>query len=149
MRASKKEKDPCFLFYSQDWFTGTYGMTRAQKGCFIDLLCLQHQGVVITFDLIKKTCEGKKKDVEELLTKFVKDSDGNFYNKKMKEVMSARALYKHKQSQNASKRGATAEPPHQPNLSTRVENEDVRDNTITIASIDANHYQSLNDLFED
>lgn len=36
-------KDPAFLFYSQDFYTGTVFMTDEQVGKFIRLLCLQHQ----------------------------------------------------------------------------------------------------------
>lgn len=147
--AKKKEKDPCFLFYSQDWMMGTFAMTQAQKGCFIDLLTLQHQGVSITMDVIKKTCENKSKDIDVVLTKFVKDKDGTYYNQKMKTVMEQRALYRFKQSQNAAKRHATADPTHQPNFCTHVENEDVEDIPITIEDLDANQFQTLNDLYED
>ncbi len=145
----KKVKDPSFLFYSQDWLTGTYGMTNSQKGAFIDLLTLQHQGVIITIDVIKKTCENKSKDVNALLTKFVKDEQGNFHNQKMKIVMEERALYRFKQSQNAAKRHATAQPPHLPNSCTHVENEDVSVLPITIEDLDAtSRFQTLDDLYE-
>jgi hypothetical protein len=147
--ANKKEKDPCFLFYSQDWMMGTYTMTQAQKGSYVDLLALQHQGVAITDDTVKKTCENKRKDMEVVLTKFVRGKDGLYYNEKLKKVMEERALYRFKQSQNASKRSATAKPIHQPNSSTHVENEDVEDITITIEDLDANQFQSLNDLYVD
>ena len=36
-------KDPAFLFYSNDFLTGTYTMTDEQVGKYIRLLCLQHQ----------------------------------------------------------------------------------------------------------
>ena len=151
--ANKKEKDPSFLFYSQDWITGTYGMTQSQKGCYVDLIALQHQGVLITYDVVKKTCENKRKDIDVVLTKFVKGKDGLYYNEKLKKVMEERALYRFKQSQNASKRSATAKPTHQPNhqpnFSTHVENEDVGDIPITIENLDANQFQTLNDLYED
>lgn len=145
----KKEKDPCFLFYSQDWITGTYSMSNSQKGAFIDLLSLQHQGVIITLDVIKKTCDNKK-DVEVVLTKFVKKEDGTYWNEKIKKVMEDRAQYRFRQSQNASKRSATAQPPPQPDFSTHVENEDERENPISIEDLDAtSRFQTLDDLYED
>lgn len=147
--ADKKSKDPSFLFYSQDWITGTYGMSNSQKGSFIDLLALQHQGVSITIDVIKKTCENKRKDIDVVLTKFVKGKDGLYHNQKIKNVMEERVLFRLKQSQNASKRYATAEPMHQPNLCTHVEDEDKREESITIEDLDAMpKYQSLNDLYQ-
>jgi hypothetical protein len=149
MRSTKKEKDPCFLFYSQDWITGTYGMTRAQKGSFIELLSLQHQGVILTPLIVQKACDGDKADMEVVLTKFIKHPDGSYYNKKMNKVMTERATYKERQSANASKRGATAEQPPQPNLSTRAEDEDLSKELITIEDLDANMFSSLNDLYED
>ncbi len=36
-------KDPAFLFYSSDFYMGTVGMTDAQVGQYIRLMCLQHQ----------------------------------------------------------------------------------------------------------
>lgn len=148
MRSIKKEKDPCFLFYSQDWMTGTYGFTRAQKGSFIDLLTLQHQGVALNPTIIQKACEGNIDDVKQVLTKFVKDEDGNYYNEKLRKVMTERAAYKIKQSVNASKRGATAQRIPKPNLSTHVENEDVIEEPITIEHLDARTFQSLDDLYQ-
>jgi hypothetical protein len=147
--AKKKEKDPCFLFYSQDWIMGTYTMTQAQKGSYVDLLALQHQGVAITDDTVKKTCENKRKDIDVVLTKFVRGKDGLYYNEKLKKVMEERALYRFKQSQNASKRSATAKPTHQPNFSTHVEDEDKEEDIITIEDLDAKQYQNLNDLYND
>jgi hypothetical protein len=124
-------------------------MTQAQKGSYVDLLAMQHQGVAITDDVVKKTCENKRKDIDIVLTKFIKASDGLYYNEKLKSVMEQRALYRFKQSQNAAKRTAIAKPTHQPNFSTHVENEDVEDIPITIEDLDANQYQSLNDLYRD
>lgn len=152
---SKKKqpgKDPSFLFYSQDWIMGTYSMTPAQKGCFIDLLAIQHQNGSLDMPTINKVCQGICEDIDVVLTKFVKNSDGKYYNKKLRNVMAERADYKLKQSELASRRWAKDVPGHSQPISTRVENEDEDEERSTINSIDsldAKDKDPLQDLYAD
>lgn len=151
--AKKKAKDPCFLFYSEDWMMGTYAMTQAQKGCFVDLMTLQHQGIKITDAVVRKVCGGIDSDIEVVMEKFIKDIDGTYYNRKMREVMMEREAFKLKQSERASKRWAKNVPSHMQERmrerSTRLKDEDKDKELNTIEDLDANQYQSLNDLYED
>ena len=150
--AKKKQpgKDPSFLFYSQDWFMGTISMTQTQKGCFIDLLAIQHQNGSLDIAIVNKICGGICEDIDVVLTKFKKTADGKFYyNAKLRNVMAERADYKLRQSELAKRRWSKNDVPGQSQpISTRVETEDEDEESNTIASIDAKTYSSLDDLYE-
>jgi uncharacterized protein YdaU (DUF1376 family) len=77
-------KDPAFLFYTQDFVTGTMFMTNEQVGIYIRLLCAQHQhggmidklsfnNMVLNHDIIK--------------TKFVETEEGFFNQRLMVEMV--------------------------------------------------------------
>lgn len=74
---SKKEKDPAFLFYSQDFLTGTYLMNYEQRGKYITLLCLQHQKGHLTTEQMSQILEDT--DVE-VAGKFIQDEEGKWFN---------------------------------------------------------------------
>ena len=75
-------KDPAFLFYSSDFLTGTLLMSMEQKGKFITLLCIQHQkGHMSERDMLQ-ICGTYDEDIFD---KFQKDSDGKFFNERLKE----------------------------------------------------------------
>ncbi|PSG90890.1 DUF1376 domain-containing protein [Aurantibacter aestuarii] len=67
-------KDPAFLFYSQDFYTGTRLMLPEERACYIDLLIYQHQNGYIPTDLkrVQMFCSGCSLEVVEtvLNTKF-------------------------------------------------------------------------------
>jgi len=73
-------KDPAVLFYTQDFLTGTMLMTYEQKGKYITLLCLQHQNGKLSEKDMMKICGEFDEDI---WSKFQKNGDGNFYNKRM------------------------------------------------------------------
>ena len=75
-------KDPAFLFYSNDFLSGTMLMTNEQIGQYIKLLCLQHQkGHLKEKDMLNicKTYD------EDIFSKFEKDEKGNYYNQKLED----------------------------------------------------------------
>lgn len=41
-------KDPAFLFYSNDFLSGTFLLSDEQVGKYIRLLCIQHQKGILT-----------------------------------------------------------------------------------------------------
>ena len=80
-------KDPAFLFYSSDFLTGTLLMSMEQKGKFITLLCIQHQkGHMSERDMLQ-ICGTYDEDIFD---KFQKDSDGKFFNERLKEEIEKR-----------------------------------------------------------
>lgn len=72
-------KDPCVLFYSQDFLTGTMLMTNEQKGKYITLLCLQHQNGGLTEKDMMKICG----EYDEDIFKKFDVVEGHYFNKRM------------------------------------------------------------------
>jgi hypothetical protein len=92
-------KDPAFLFYSSDFLTGTYTMTDEQVGKYIRLLCLQHQHGHLHqnhMDSIIKTTD------DVIYSKFIKDSDGKYYNQRLQDEIEKRVKYTDSRSLNGS-----------------------------------------------
>ncbi len=96
-------KDPAFLFYSSDFYTGTATMTNEHVGMYIRLLCLQHQKGRLSKKDMLCICSAYINDV---FAKFEQDHDGYYINKRLqiedlkrKEYTNSRrmnALGKHK-----------------------------------------------------
>jgi hypothetical protein len=90
MAKKKKGKDPAFLMYSGDFLAGTYTMNYEQKGKYITLMCIHHQkGFLTEIDL-----QSVLSDTDIVVaSKFFKDTDGNYYNQKMQDVILERKTY--------------------------------------------------------
>jgi len=83
-------KDPAFLFYTNDFLSGTMLMNDEQIGRYIKLLCLQHQkGHLKEKDMLSicKTYD------EDIFSKFKQDEDGNYYNERLEEEVIRRKKY--------------------------------------------------------
>lgn len=117
------DKDPAFMFYSQDFIMGTSLMNNAQIGLYIKLLCFQHQhGGFIDIDSFDELV----KDDRQIRSKFVKTDDG-YYNERLMKEMANRSKKSSNLSANAKKRwdnvcksNAIAMPKHMP-----IENENI------------------------
>jgi hypothetical protein len=83
-------KDPAFLFYSQDFYTGTALMTDDQVGKYIRLLCIQHQKGHLEEKHMINICKTYDKDIFD---KFVRDSEGLFYNERLENEINRRINY--------------------------------------------------------
>lgn len=94
-------KDPAFLFYSNDFLTGTFTMTDKQVGQYIRLMCLQHQNKRLTEKQMLAVC--KKRD-PEVWSKFKQDEDGLYYNERLESEAQKRAAHCEKQRQKVLKR---------------------------------------------
>src|SRR5205085_12392465 len=88
-------KDPCVLFYVQDFMVGTSFLTPLQKGYYITLLCHQQQSESgsLSMDEIKKLM-GKdyKNHWAAIAPKFDTDERG-LYNKRMRHEIERRRKY--------------------------------------------------------
>ncbi len=84
-------KDPAVLFYSSDFLTGVGDLTMQERGQYITLLCLQHQKGRLSQKVIDINTPGVSQDV---LSKFQKDDQGRYYNKRLMEETMRRADYK-------------------------------------------------------
>jgi hypothetical protein len=90
-------KDPAVLFYTQDFLVGTMTMSYEQKGKYITLLCLQHQKGKLTLKDLQSILNEEDVDVAE---KFIKDSDGFYYNQKLKYESERRKNYSESRRKN-------------------------------------------------
>jgi hypothetical protein len=90
-------KDPAVLFYTQDFLVGTMTMNYEQKGKYITLLCLQHQKGKLTLKDLQSILNEEDVDVAE---KFIKESDGFYYNQKLKFESERRKNYSESRRKN-------------------------------------------------
>lgn len=99
-----KKRDPAFLFYPADFLIGTMDMTDEEVGIYIRLLCRQHQKGNIAPDA--KINGRLMSDLSpEILSKFRKDNQGNYYNKRLKAEIDKRKKYSESRRRNGSKGG--------------------------------------------
>lgn len=96
-------KDPAFLFYSNDFYTGTRLMLPEERACYIDLLVYQHQNGIIPLDLkrVRMFCTGIDEATLKatLEAKFKWTADG-WVNERLQGVIDERKSYAIKQSEN-------------------------------------------------
>lgn len=90
-------KDPAFLFYSDNFQSGTQFFTDDQVGKYIRLLCAQHLHGHLSEKHMIHIC--KTHDVE-ILAKFKKDDDGLYYNERLEFEILRRRHYSESRSSN-------------------------------------------------
>lgn len=90
-------KDPAVLFYPADFLVGCIGLTDAQVGQYIKLLCIQHQKGPLSEAIIQDICRGTD---EEILSKFERNPEGKYYNLRMHEEQERRRNYSLSRSKN-------------------------------------------------
>lgn len=74
-------KDPAFLFYSSDFLSGISDLTMEERGQYITMLCLQHQKGSLSSKTISLMVGKVSVDV---MSKFEKDLEGNFFNDRLR-----------------------------------------------------------------
>lgn len=94
-------KDPAFLFYSNDFLSGTMLMTDEETGQYIKLLCLQHQKGHLKEKDMLNICKSYN---EEIFSKFKKDKDGNYYNERLEYEVNKRKAYSESRRNNRRKK---------------------------------------------
>lgn len=107
-------KDPAFLFYPADFMIGTALFTKSQRSDYISLLCYQHQLGHLSEQEIIDICGGRD---EKIFAKFIKDSEGKYYNTRLEEEKEKRQSFCQSRRINASAKH-TQEHTHK-----RMENE--------------------------
>lgn len=95
-------KDPAFTFYTSDFLTGVANLTMKERGQYITLLCLQHQLGHLSLKTIKLNIKDISQDV---LKKFKKDDDENYYNERLEFEINKREKYIQHQRENGKKGG--------------------------------------------
>lgn len=118
--------DPAFLFYSSDFLSGVTDLTMEERGQYITLLCIQHQKGHLSDKTIRLSVGSISVDV---LNKFEKDQQGNFFNTRLMQEIQKRVEFTESRRLNGSKGGrpkANAKPSGKPNANlpeNRNENE--------------------------
>lgn len=93
-------KDPAFLFYTQDFLTGTMFMNNEQVGIYIRLLCAQHQHGGMINKISFNSMVGQNDIVR---AKFIEVEEG-FYNERMMSEIGKRSKKSSNLSANAKQR---------------------------------------------
>ncbi len=90
-------KDPAFLFYPGDFSTGTQFFTDEQVGKYIRLLMAQHQLGHLEENHMIHICKSYDKHI---FSKFVKDSEGKYFNERLEHETIKRKKYSESRSKN-------------------------------------------------
>ena len=103
-------KDPAFLFYSQDFFTGVAAMSFEDRGKYITLLCLMHQQGRMSEETIRFLVGSVS---VSLKSKFSVDENGLWFNERLEIEAEKRAKFTESRRSNGSLGGrpkANAKP---------------------------------------
>jgi hypothetical protein len=120
-------KDPAFLFYPNDFMSGTQFFTDEQVGKFMRVLMAQHQHGHLTE---KQVIFITKSYDNDIFLKLEKDEKGNFYNKRLEEEIIKRKNYT--ESRGKNKLGKLKEKIISKSHDFDMENENENENTIVI-----------------
>lgn len=117
-------KDPAFLFYSNDFLTGTYLLSDEQVGKYIRLLCLQHQKGKLSKKDMLNICKSYDEDI---FSKFT-EQEGFYFNQRLMEETEKRKSYSESRKNNRKKKDMNnickSYDKHMEN-ENEIENEDV------------------------
>lgn len=105
-------KDPAILFYTGDFLNGCTDLTFDERGQYITLLCLQHQKGHLSEKTIRLTVGSVSVDV---LKKFIKDEEGNYFNERMDEEIKKRQHFLDTRYFNGKQGGRPSKPNRKPN----------------------------------
>lgn len=121
-------KDPAFLFYPNDFTTGTQFFSDQQVGIYVRILCAQHQHGHLNKSQMQKLCDGiTDADAKsEILAKFSIDSNGHYFNQRLDGEVLKRKEHSTKQRQNAMMRWHKTGK----DLAMPLEDEDENENVI-------------------
>jgi hypothetical protein len=84
-------KPPSFIFYSADYYMGTRKMTQAERGAYMDVLCMIHQTGHLSREEVILYCEGK--EYPRVFEKLSVDNNGLYFNQKLNKVMEEKLEY--------------------------------------------------------
>lgn len=95
------QKDPAFLFYTQDFYVGTAFLTHEQTGKYIRLMCAQHQHGRLSEEMILQICGDLDRSV---LQKFSIDENNLYYNVRLETEIEKRKRFSESRRKNIKKR---------------------------------------------
>lgn len=126
-------KDPAFLFYSQDFYTGVATLNFEDRGKYITILCLMHQQGRMSEETIWFLVGSVS---VSLKSKFSIDENGLWYNERLEDEVKKRAEFTASRRSNGSKGGrpkANGKPKNnhmQNHIDNHMEDENEIDNYI-------------------
>lgn len=94
-------KDPAFLWYPNDYIGGTMGMTKEEKGAYVDLLMMQFNIGHMPEHMCEQTCDKSTLLWHKVRHKFVQDEDGKWYNVRLEEEKNKRKNYVNSRRENS------------------------------------------------
>lgn len=132
-------KDPAYLFYTNDFISGTQFFTDEQVGKFIRLMSAQHQHGHLTDKQVLYICKTLDEDI---MKKFVRDENNLWYNERLEIEITKRKSFAESRRNNINKRyEKTVEPIKNKKKPTLVEtivlhkeNENENENELKIES---------------
>lgn len=139
-------KDPAFLMYSNDFLSGMADLTMEERGQYITMILLQHQKGALSTKLIRIQFGGMPS--ADVLAKFLIDSDGNYYNKRLDAEKTKRKAHSEKQRANVMKRWNKENIPNKYHGNTTViplENENENEN---VNKIKVEIYPTFEDFWD-
>lgn len=83
-------KDPALLWYPSDYLSGTMGMSFEEKGAYVELLMVQFNRGHMTDHMIGQIVGQLWGQISH---KFIKDSEGLWFNERLDEEKSKRKLF--------------------------------------------------------
>jgi len=90
-------QDPAFLFYTNDFLSGTQFFTDEQLGKYLRLLMAQHQHGHLSEKQVIFICKSKD---EEVMSKFIKDENGLYFNERLQIEIEKRKSFAISRSNN-------------------------------------------------
>jgi len=94
-------------FFTADFLVGITGMTRAQKGMYIELICLENEKGHLPEKLMHHVCGGYNQAVFD---KFLIDEDGLYYTRRGEEELAEYVESRAKNAENGKKGGRPKKP---------------------------------------
>jgi uncharacterized protein YdaU (DUF1376 family) len=94
-------KDPAFLFYTNDFDSGTKFFTNEQLGIYVRVLMAQHQHGRLTE---KQILFIMGKMDEDVILKFKKDDKGLYFNERLENEIERRKSFSNSRRENVKKR---------------------------------------------
>lgn len=113
-------KDPAFLFYTNDFSTGTQFFTDDQLGKYLRLLMAQHQHGHLTDKQVLNICKTYDEDV---MKKFIKDANGLYFNERLEIEIDKRKRYCNSRREN--KTSKTYDTSYDEHMENRNKDEDL------------------------
>ena len=112
-------KDPAVNWYFDNWTGGTMGLSRFQKGCYMDLLSAQYHIGHLSLDAVKNILGNDFSAWQVLQSKFAQDENGNYFNERLEHEVRKREKNSFKNAVNGKKGGrpkkTNENPNHNPN----------------------------------